>query len=154
MIFIWIRFSNSCPRFHWSAQNCAVPIGRKWFENLPEIVFNASRYLSCKAVSLFLNFSAAATYFDDTFTSASASFTYIRIFSQISVTWKNNKQNGYIDVGDECWRRNMLVTTIRCWWRFWPFWSPMSTIFLHYCRAPTFNWCHQHPKIVTNFLSH
>ena len=48
----------------------------------------------------------------------------------------------------------MLVTTIRCWWQVWPFWSPRSTIFFHYCRAPTFNWCHQHPKIVTNFLSH
>ena len=34
---------------------------------------------------------------------------------------------GFIDVGDGCWRRNVLVTTIRCWWRFWPFWSPKST---------------------------
>ena len=25
---------------------------------------------------------------------------------------------GYIDVGDECGRRNALVKTIRCWWRF------------------------------------
>ena len=35
---------------------------------------------------------------------------------------------GYIDVGDGCWRRKVLVTTIRCWWRFLPlfkraFWS-------------------------------
>ena len=22
---------------------------------------------------------------------------------------------GYIDVGDGCWRRNVLVTTVRCW---------------------------------------
>ena len=22
---------------------------------------------------------------------------------------------GYIDVGDECWKRNMLVTTLRYW---------------------------------------
>ena len=22
----------------------------------------------------------------------------------------------YIDVGDSCWRRNMLVSTFRCWW--------------------------------------
>ena len=22
---------------------------------------------------------------------------------------------GYIDVGDGCWRRNVLVTTMRCW---------------------------------------
>jgi len=35
----------------------------------------------------------------------------------------------YIDVGDGCWGRNVLVTTLRCWRRFWPFWSP--TIFLH-----------------------
>ena len=38
---------------------------------------------------------------------------------------------GYIDVGDECWRRNMFVTTLRCSCRFLPFWSPTSTIFLH-----------------------
>ena len=35
---------------------------------------------------------------------------------------------GYIDVGDGCWRRNLLVTTLRCWWRFWPFLSPTSSI--------------------------
>ena len=23
--------------------------------------------------------------------------------------------DGYIDVGDGCWRRNVLVTTLRCW---------------------------------------
>ena len=27
---------------------------------------------------------------------------------------------GYIDVGDWCWRRNRLVTIIRCGWRLWP----------------------------------
>ena len=31
----------------------------------------------------------------------------------------------YIDVGDRCWRRNVLVTILRCWWRFW---SPTSSI--------------------------
>ena len=25
---------------------------------------------------------------------------------------------GYIDVGDGCWRRNVLVKILRCWWRF------------------------------------
>ena len=24
-------------------------------------------------------------------------------------------ENGYIDVGDGCWRRNVLVTIVRCW---------------------------------------
>ena len=28
--------------------------------------------------------------------------------------------SGYTDVGDGCWRRNVLATTLRCWWRFWP----------------------------------
>ena len=23
--------------------------------------------------------------------------------------------NGYIDVGDECWTPNVLVTSLRCW---------------------------------------
>ena len=26
--------------------------------------------------------------------------------------------SGYIDVGDRCWRRNVLATTLRCWCRF------------------------------------
>ena len=33
---------------------------------------------------------------------------------------------GYIDVGDGCWRRNVLVTNIRCWWQLWSFSSPTS----------------------------
>ena len=37
---------------------------------------------------------------------------------------------GY-NVGDRCWRRNMLVTTFRYWWQFWPSRSPTSNIFLH-----------------------
>ena len=36
---------------------------------------------------------------------------------------------GYIDIGNGCWRRNELVTTLRCWWRFWQFLSPTSSIF-------------------------
>ena len=35
---------------------------------------------------------------------------------------------GYIDVGDGCLRRNVLVTILRCWWGFWPFRSPLSSI--------------------------
>ena len=39
--------------------------------------------------------------------------------------WRNSQlekpKPGDIDVGDECWRWNMLVTTIRCWWRIWSF---------------------------------
>ena len=46
---------------------------------------------------------------------------------------------GYIDVGDGWWIRNVLVTTIRCWWRSWPFWSPRFTFW-----APRFTSCHQH----------
>ena len=30
----------------------------------------------------------------------------------------------------------MLLTTIRFWWQFRPFWSPNSTIFSHYRQAP------------------
>ena len=34
-------------------------------------------------------------------------------------TWMYMNLLGYIDFDDECWRRNVLVTTIRYWWRFW-----------------------------------
>ena len=47
------------------------------------------------------------------------------------------KPPGYIDVGDGCWRRNVLETTLRCWFEM----SPIS------------KFCHQHPKIVTNIKS-
>ena len=56
----------------------------------------------------------------------------------------------YIDVGDGCWGRNVMVTTRRCWWQFWPFWSPTSNMFLHERRAPTSQRCHQHRNFVTN----
>jgi len=72
--------------------------------------------------------------------------------------WDSNNQivsyamltSGYIGVGDGRWRQNVLVTTIRCWWRFWPFSSPTNTFFLQYRRARTFQRCHQHPQIVTD----
>ena len=51
---------------------------------------------------------------------------------------------GCIDIGDGCCRRMVLVTTIRCCWQFWPFWSPTSTIFLHKRRAPTSQICQIH----------
>ena len=60
---------------------------------------------------------------------------------------------GYIDVGDGCWRRNVLMTTTRCWWRYRPFLSPKSIIFLQKSRAKSFKRCHQHPKIVNDFKS-
>ena len=37
------------------------------------------------------------------------------------------KFQGYIDIDYICRRRNVLVTIIR-WYRFWPFWSPTSTL--------------------------
>ena len=33
----------------------------------------------------------------------------------------SNSYFDYIDVGDGCWRRNVLVTSLSCWWQFWPF---------------------------------
>ena len=57
---------------------------------------------------------------------------------------------GYIDVDDGCWRRNVLVTTLRCLWRFWPFLSPTSSIFYHWRRPPTTKRCHQYRNSVTN----
>ena len=59
---------------------------------------------------------------------------------------------GYIDVGDGGWRRNVLVTTLRRWWRFWPFLSPISSIFEHKLQAPTTKRCHQYRNSVTNLL--
>jgi len=72
-------------------------------------------------------------------------------YSQIDL--KILRKNDYIDVVDGCWRGNVLVTTMRYWWRFWQFWSPTSTIVLHLRRAPTFKICYQHPQILTNLKS-
>ena len=54
---------------------------------------------------------------------------------------------GHIDIGDGCWSQNVLVTTLRCWWRFW---SPTSIIFLLSWRALAFKRCHQHRNSVNN----
>ena len=45
--------------------------------------------------------------------------------------------------GDECWIRNVLVTILRCWSRFWQFrpWKSLNK-----------SVGHQHPKDVTNIL--
>ena len=47
----------------------------------------------------------------------------------VEIGWHYSK--GYIDVGDGCWRRNVLVTISRCWWRFWPFRSPTISVSWH-----------------------
>ena len=54
--------------------------------------------------------------------------TSIMCFAKIKL---KSMSVGFIDVGDKCWRRNVLATTIRCWWRLWS----------------------QHPNIVTNVTS-
>ena len=52
----------------------------------------------------------------------------------------------YIDVVDGRWRRNGFATTLRCWWRFWPFTSLTSYFFNIFLG-------HQNSKIVTDILS-
>ena len=47
---------------------------------------------------------------------------------------------------------SMLVTDVgdeMCWWRFWPFLSPTSTIFFHKRRTPTFKTCLRHFCVTT-----
>ena len=58
-------------------------------------------------------------------------------------------------LGTQKWlvHTNLLVTTIICWWRFWPFWLLTPTFFLNQSRAPPFKRCHQHRNSVTNFKS-
>ena len=75
----------------------------------------------------------------------------VSILDITSVYWKMNHWfiDGYIDVGDGCWRRNVLTTTLRCWWRFWRFLSPTSSFFEHKRRARLSKRWHQHP-LVTN----
>ena len=53
----------------------------------------------------------------------------------------HSKVNGYIDVGDGCWRQNLLMTT-KMLVTVLAFWSPTSTIF--YISG------HQHSKNATN----
>ena len=37
--------------------------------------------------------------------------------SETNIDVKNGTiLTGYIDVGDSCWRPNVLVTSLRCWW--------------------------------------
>ena len=63
----------------------------------------------------------------------------------------------YVD--DGCWRRNVLVTTLRCWWRFChfrhqhPLSFNLSARHQHQKMSPISQFCHQHPKIVTNTKS-
>jgi len=56
----------------------------------------------------------------------------------------------YIDVGDVWWRRNVMATNLRCWWRFWPFSSPKFSIFYYKLRAPTSKKCHEYRNWFTN----
>ena len=50
------------------------------------------------------------------------------------------------DVGDGCWRRNVLGTTLRCWWQFWPLSSPTFSIFKS---TRKFKRCHRYRNAFT-----
>ena len=59
---------------------------------------------------------------------------------------------GYIDVGDGCWRPNVLVTRFRCWWPIQDVGDRFNTL----RKSPTLRkksprewFCHQHLKSVT-----
>ena len=57
--------------------------------------------------------------------------TQTQRYSLLNVKQSNHSlysTRGCIDVGDGCWSRNVLATTLRCWWWFWPFMSPTSSI--------------------------
>ena len=56
------------------------------------------------------------------------SFICLVVFTGKQIQWVTSML--VTDVRDEIyWRGNMLVTTIRCWWRLWPIWSLRSTSF-------------------------
>ena len=57
---------------------------------------------------------------------------FVRLPLSIEISGSNqNHSRSYIDVGSGCWRRNVLFSTLRCWWRFWSFWWPKSIICLY-----------------------
>ena len=52
-----------------------------------------------------------------------------------------------------CWRRNVLVKTLRCWRRFWHFFHQHQLSFYigqHSKMSPISKFCYQLPKIVPN----
>jgi len=59
---------------------------------------------------------------------------------------------GFIDVGNGCWRRNVLVAILKCWWRFCHFSSLTSSIFL-LLASGSFKGCYQYRNSVTNIKS-
>ena len=77
------------------------------------------------------------------------------LVSALNIWTKSTKgrwHGRYINVDDGYWLRNILATTLRCWWRFWPFLSATSSIFNYKLRVskdviklvtPT-STCHQH----------
>ena len=67
----------------------------------------------------------------------------------MAISWSSTT-SGYIDIGDGCWSRNVLATTLRYWWRFWPFSSTRTSNNQRPKIPSIFNFLNQHSKIVTN----
>ena len=106
--------------------------------------------LSLSLIPIFSSFTVSfQCWFDD----------YIRV-RELRLTKGQSLFISYIDVRDWCWRRNLLVTILRCRWRLRPFKSPISFIRrpIKICvgheypkdvaktliLSPTFLNCHQH----------
>ena len=49
--------------------------------------------------------------------------------------------SGHIDVGDQCWRQNVSVTSFKCWWQNRPFWNIGDT--KNWKNLSIFKNCHQ-----------
>ena len=60
---------------------------------------------------------------------------FSKTYHSILYSTQTKLKTGDIDVGEICWRRNMLVTYLRSWWPIWPL-SPLARI----CQHSIFTW--------------
>ena len=100
----WLNRSN-----RWTSRILTTKSTQNWFLSNKHILIKLSKTIYLKSKTQYV--------------------LYFIAYESSQRCWQTLCFNGYIAVGDGCWRRNVLVTTLRCWWPFWSFLPPASTIF-------------------------
>ena len=115
-----IIFSCDCMSLLWDFSVSLSPSNSSkehiWFSNF----FNFFDFISSFSSSSYI----AASWSLWRLFLKSLNFCKLFIFSLLTVF---KLAQGIINVGDGWWRQNVLVKILRCWWRFWLFWSPTSS---------------------------
>ena len=99
----WLNRSN-----RWTSRILTTKSTQNWFLSNKHILIKLSKTIYLKSKTQYV--------------------LYFIAYENSQRCWQTICLNGYIAFGDGCWRKNVLMTTLRCWWPVWLFLPPTCTL--------------------------